>query len=96
MGTKMQADKDIYSRYIATFEEKFGDADFDAPVRSDGYLVKKMTFEEFDLAWSEFKRTEAFLRETMSHGNTLSDAVERQYLELAAQVLEKPKDFKIL
>lgn len=92
----MQDNKDIYDRYLNTFKEKFGEAAFGELVRNEGYLVKKMTSEEFDVAWSELKRTEEFLRETMSRGNTLSDDVERQYRELAAEVLEKPKDFKIL
>jgi len=92
----IQDNKDIYHRYLKVFEEKFGDVTFGEPVRNDGYIVHKMTFEEFDVAWSEYKRTEEFLRETMSRGNTLSDLVENQYRELAAQLLEKPKDFKIL
>ncbi|MBN2716732.1 MAG: hypothetical protein JXX14_12840 [Deltaproteobacteria bacterium] len=92
----IQDNKDIYNRYLILFKEKFGDVEFGAPVRSDGYIVQKMTVEEFDAAFTELRRTEQFLRETMSRGNTLSDAVERQYRELAAQVLEKPKDFKIL
>jgi hypothetical protein len=92
----IQDNKDIYHRYLKLFEEKFGDVVFGEPVRNDGYIVSKMTFEEFDVAFSEYKRTEEFLRETMSRGNTLSDIVENQYRELAAQLLEKPKDFKIL
>ncbi|MBN2528012.1 MAG: hypothetical protein JXR76_16600 [Deltaproteobacteria bacterium] len=88
--------KDIYNRYINIFNEKFGNAAFGESVMNEGCIVKKMTFEEFVVAFTELKKTEEFLRETMSRGNTLSDAVEAQYRELAAQVLEKPKDFKIL
>ena len=92
----IQENRDIYERYLSIFVEKFGNAAFGESVRNEGRIVTKMTFEEFVVAWSEFKKTEEFLRETMSRGNTLSDAVEAQYRELAAQVLEKPKDFKIL
>lgn len=92
----IQDSKDIYDHYIEYFEEKFGTIEEGAPVRSEGFIVKKLSFEEFVVAWTEYKRTEEFLRETMSRGNTLSDAVDYQYRELCAQVLEKPKDFKIL
>ena len=92
----IQDNRDIYHRYLRLFEEKFGNVVFGEPVKNDGYIVSKMTFEEYEIAWSEYKRTEDYLRETMSRGNTLSDIVEHQYRELAAQLLENPKDFKIL
>ncbi|MBN2341149.1 MAG: hypothetical protein JXX29_13895 [Deltaproteobacteria bacterium] len=92
----IQDNKDIYERYVRYFEEKFGAVELGEPVRNDEFIVKKLSFDDFVVAWSEYKRTEEFLRETMSLGNTLSDAVEYQYRELCAQVLEKPKDFKLL
>lgn len=92
----IQENKDIYSRYLLVFEEKFGEMNIGEPIKNEGYIVQKLAFEDFVVAWSECKRTEKFLRESMSRGNTLSDVVEYQYRELCAQILEKPKDFKLL
>ncbi len=88
--------RDVYERYLRIFSERFGDLDFGQPVRNDGYLVKKLTGEEFSTLWTRYRQLENYLRDTMSAGHTLSDAVEYQYRELCAAVLEKPKDFKLL
>ena len=40
---------DIYNRYLRVFEDKFGVVDLGQPVRNEGYLVKKLTFDDFNL-----------------------------------------------
>ncbi|MBN2803189.1 MAG: hypothetical protein JXR91_08845 [Deltaproteobacteria bacterium] len=85
---------DIYDNYLKTFEEKFGNTDVGQPVRNDGYLVKKLAYDDFIKKWTECKNLETFLRETMSNGYTLNDTVEYEYKELCASVMENAKDFK--
>jgi len=85
---------DIYDNYLRLFEEKFGDMESGLPVRNDGYIVSKLSYDEFVPKWTECKQLESFLRETMSNGYTLNDAVEHEYKKLCASVLEKAKDFK--
>ena len=88
--------RDIYERYLRLFDEKFGDLALGESVRNEGCLVRKLSYEEFSASWAEYKQLEDFLRESISAGHTLSDAVEYQYRELCAAVLQKPKDFKML
>ncbi|MCP4606279.1 MAG: hypothetical protein GY847_38175 [Proteobacteria bacterium] len=87
---------DIYRRYIAKFEEMFGDLDYNEPVQYRGKLVKKLRYDDFVGKWTEFKQVEEFLREVMSKGATLNDEINRTYVELSAHVLESPKDFMML
>jgi hypothetical protein len=85
---------DIYDNYLRTFEDKFGKMDVGQPVRNEGRLVKKLTYDDFCTKWVEYKKLEEYLRDIMSSGHTLIDAVEVEYRELCAAVMEKPKDFK--
>jgi hypothetical protein len=87
---------DIYRRYLAKFTELFGELDFNGVVRHRGALIKKLRYEDFVSRWTEFKQIEDYLREVMSTGATLNDDVNRSYRELAAIVLETPKDFMLL
>ena len=85
---------DIYDNYLKVFEQKFGEMDVNQPVRNGGFLVKKLSYDDFIPKWRECKKWETFLRETMSNGYTLNDAVECEYEELCASVMENAKDFK--
>jgi len=87
---------DVYRRYLSKFEQLFDDVDFDSVVQHQGKLVKKLRYEEFVEKWTEFKQIEDYLREVMTKGATLNDEVNRNYADLAAHVLETPKDFMLL
>jgi len=87
---------DVYTRYLSRFESLFDDMDFDSVVQHQGKLIKKLRYEEFVDKWTEFKQIEEYLREVMTKGATLNDEVNRNYAELAAHVLETPKDFILL
>lgn len=87
---------DVYRRYLAKFEDMFGDLDFGEVTQHQGKLIEKLHYAEFVEKWSEFKRIEEYLRDVMSKGATLNDEINRTYLELSAYVLETPKDFVLL
>jgi len=87
---------DIYKRYLARFTELFGDLDYDDVVQYRGSLVQKLRYDDFVAKYSEFKRTEEYLRDVMSQGATLNDEINRTYRELSSYVLETPKDFVIM
>ena len=87
---------DIYRRYLMRFTEIFGDLEYDDPVQHRGRLIQKLRYDDFVAKWTEFKRTEEYLRDVMSRGATLNDEINRTYRELAAYVLETPKDFVLL
>jgi len=87
---------DVYRRYLARFEELFGNLDFEDAVQHKGKLIQKLRYEQFIARWSEFRQIEEYLREVMTKGATLNDEVNRTYRELAISVLENPKDFMML
>jgi hypothetical protein len=87
---------DVYRRYLSKFTEMFGDLGYDDVVQYRGNLVQKLRYDEFVAKWTEFKRTEEYLRDVMSQGATLNDEINRTYRELSAYVLETPKDFVLL
>jgi len=87
---------DVYRRYLAKFEDLFGDLDYSEVAQHQGKLINKLRYDEFVVKWTEFKRIEEYLREVMSRGATLNDEINRNYLELSAFVLENPKDFVLL
>jgi hypothetical protein len=87
---------DVYRRYLAKFDQMFDEVDFDSVVQHQGKLIKKLRYEEFVDKWTEFKQIEDYLREVMTKGATLNDEVNRNYADLAAHVLETPKDFMLL
>jgi hypothetical protein len=87
---------DVYRRYLAKFDQMFDEVEFDSVVQHQGKLIKKLRYEEFVYKWTEFKQIEDYLREVMTKGATLNDEVNRNYADLAAHVLETPKDFMLL
>jgi hypothetical protein len=87
---------DIYKRYLNKFETNFGEVDFDDTVQHRGRLVRKLRYDDFVDAWTEYRKIEDYLREVMTKGATLNDEVNRKYAELASAVLENPKDFMLL
>lgn len=87
---------DVYRRYLAKFEQLFDEVEFDSVVQHQGKLIKKLRYEEFVDKWTEYKQIEDYLREVMTKGATLNDEVNRNYADLAAHVLETPKDFMLL
>lgn len=87
---------DVYQRYLARFDEIFGELDFDAVVQHKGKLIQKLRYDDFVEKWSEFKRLEDYLREVMTKGATLNDEINRTYKELSAYVLETAKDFVMM
>ncbi len=87
---------DVYKRYLKRFESVFGEMEFDDTVQHRGKLIRKMRYDDFVAAWTEYRKIEEYLREVMTRGATLNDEVNRKYAELAGAVLENPKDFMIL
>lgn len=88
-----QSYTDLYRRYLTKFEKLFGDLDFGEVGQHLGQLIKKLTYDEFIEKWEEYRQLDTYLCEVMSKGATLNDDIYRNYLELSAHVLEKPKDY---
>jgi hypothetical protein len=87
---------DIYKSYLERFEDLFGSLDFAEVVQHSGRLIRKLKYEEFVIKWKEFRQTEDYLREVMSKGATLNDEINQTYTDLAAHVLQNPKDFMMM
>jgi len=87
---------DLYKRYLKRFDTFFGEVEFDDTVQHQGRLIRKLRYDDFVAAWTEYRTIEDYLREVMTRGATLNDEVNRKYSELAGAVLENPKDFMLL
>ena len=84
---------DIYRHYLTKFENLFGALDFGEAVQYRGQLIQKLSYIDFIERWKEFKQLDDYLCEVMSKGATLNDDIHRNYLELSAHILERPKDY---
>ena len=84
---------DVYRHYLTKFESLFGTLDFGQAVQYRGQLIQKLSYNDFIEKWKEFKQLDDYLCEVMSKGATLNDDIYRNYLELSARVLERPKDY---
>jgi len=82
-----------YRRYIQKFDAEIGEREFGEMARYQGYLIKKLKFDEYVEKYKEFVEIEELLERTQRDGATTNDEVFRMYLELAASVLELPKDY---
>ena len=87
---------DVYRRYLARFEEMFGELDYDEVVQHQSRLIQKLRYDDFVEKWAEYKRLEVYLREVMTKGATLNDEINRTYKDLSAHVLETAKDFVLM
>ena len=87
---------DIYNHYLGKFEDLFGQLKEGEFAQHQGRLIQKLSLDEFSKKWKEYKQLDDYLCEVMSTGATLNDDIYRNYLELSAQVLERPKDFMTL
>ena len=82
-----------YRQYIQRFDEKFGEKDFGEIARYQEYIIRKLKFDEYVEKYKEFVDLEALLERTQREGATTNDEVFRMYTELAANLLELPKDY---
>ncbi len=82
-----------YRQYIKRFDDKFPNREFGDIARYQEYLIKKIKYDEYVEKYKDFIELEGLLERTQREGSTTNDEVFRMYLELAANLLELPKDY---
>ena len=78
---------DEFKKYLARFDEKYGDQDFGSFVKYEGRLVKKLRFEEFEPVYAEYYDVAKTYFDSIDRGDTINDVVVKLVREHAIELL---------
>jgi hypothetical protein len=75
-----------YKEYLERFEEAAGPAEFGAFVKYSGSLVKKLRFDEFEEAYTDYYDIARTYLDSLDRGDTINDVVVKLLRERASQL----------
>ncbi len=82
---------DEYRRYLERFEERVGASDFGAYAKYNGRLIKKLTFDEYEVKLREFEEMNRIYDDIVANGDTINDVLVRILRERCDELLVERK-----
>jgi hypothetical protein len=76
-----------YRKYLERFDKQVGNHDFGVPAKWKGRLVKKLSYEEYEVKLGEYHKFDVVYREILQRGDTVSDAVIKLLRDRSAELL---------
>ncbi|MBU1068968.1 hypothetical protein KKD52_08810 [Myxococcota bacterium] len=78
---------DEFKQYITRFQTDVGNREFGEYGSWNGFVVKKMNFDEFVAKYEEFRNLERLYADILERGDTVNDAIFRTLREQGANLL---------
>ena len=78
---------DEFKQYITRFQTDVGQREFGEYGSWNGFVVKKMNFDEFVAKYEEFRNLERLYADILERGDTVNDAIFRTLREQGANLL---------
>ncbi|PKN45830.1 MAG: hypothetical protein CVU59_07920 [Deltaproteobacteria bacterium HGW-Deltaproteobacteria-17] len=78
---------DEFKQYITRFSTDVGNREFGEYGSWNGFVVKKMNFDEFVAKYEEFRNLERLYADILERGDTVNDAIFRTLREQGANLL---------
>jgi len=78
---------DEFKQYITRFQTGVGNREFGEYGSWNGFVVKKMNFDEFVAKYEEFRNLERLYADILERGDTVNDAIFRTLREQGANLL---------
>jgi hypothetical protein len=76
-----------YRTYLGRFDKDVGDVQVGTPAKWKGRLVKKLSYEEFEVKFAELRKFEAVYRDILGRGDTVSDAIMKLLRDRSTELL---------
>ena len=77
----------LYDEYLGRFAAEVGDSKIGAFAKFNGLLIKKLSAEEFALAYGEYAKTTKRYASMVERGDTINDVVLKRLREQAANLV---------
>ena len=78
---------DEFKQYLQRYQNFVGSCEFGEYGSWNGFMVKKMNFDEFVAKYEEFRNLERLYADILERGDTVNDAIFRTLREQGAHLL---------
>ncbi len=78
---------DEYRRYLERFDARVGPSDFGAYATHKGRLIKKLTYDEFEIKLREYQEVDKAYTSILEHGDTINDVLVKVLRERSDELL---------
>ena len=76
-----------FKQYIERYQKEVGNREFGEYGSWNGFVVKKMNFDEFVAKYEEFRNLERLYADILERADTVNDAIFRTLREQGANLL---------